>query len=117
MIGRDQMLASILDPFDWAFELERSGADQNVFRINFSTNAEPAADVTFVELNGSFFPPQHLRDCIAIPVRHLGGTMQLQNIACFIVTCDSTARFERNAGVAPNGKLKRDNGVGVAECG
>ena len=87
------------------------------FGINFATNAEPAADVTFVELNEILFPPQHVRDSIAIPVRHLGGTMQLQNIACFIVACDSAARFKRNAGVAPNGKLKRDNGVGVAEGG
>src|SRR5512139_1011402 len=97
MIGRDQMLTPVLDPFDRALELESGGADQNVLGIDFAPNAEPAADMTFVELNGLSFPPQHLGDCVAIPVRHLGGTMQLQNITCFIVTCDSTARFERNA--------------------
>src|SRR5512135_946284 len=115
MIGRDQMLAPVLDPLYWTLELERGGADQNVFGIDFATYAEATADMTFVELNGCFFPPQHVRDCIAIPVRHLGGAMQLQNVTCLIVACNSTTRFERNAGVATNGKLKRHNGVGVAE--
>ena len=116
MIGCDQMLAPVLDPFDRTLELQRGGTDQNIFGINFAANAESAADMTFVELNGIVFAPQHLRDRIAIPVRHLGGTVQLQDIARFVVACDRAARFQRNAGVASDGKLKRNNSMSVAEC-
>ena len=51
MVGRDQMLAPILDPFDRLLELQRGGADQHVFRIHFAADAEAAADIAFVKLN------------------------------------------------------------------
>ena len=50
-------------------------------------------------------------------MRHLGRAMQLQNIAWLIVAGDGAACFKRHAAVAPDGKLKRDDGMGVAEGG
>src|SRR5260221_5761063 len=56
MIGGDQMFAAVLYPFDWTFEFQRCGTYQNVFGINLAANAEPAAHVAFVEVDGFFFP-------------------------------------------------------------
>src|SRR6478609_54626 len=115
MIGRDQVLAAILDPLDRMLESQRGSADEKVFGIDFAPDPEAAANVAFIELNGFFFPRQHLGDRIAIPVWHLGCAMQLQNIACLVVAGDGTACFERHAGMAPYGKVKRDSSVGIAK--
>ena len=45
VIGGDQMLAPILDPFYRALGFFGRDADQNVFGINFSANTEAAAHV------------------------------------------------------------------------
>ena len=50
VIGGDQMLAPVLDPFDRPLERQRRGADQHVFRIHLAADAEAAADMAFVEL-------------------------------------------------------------------
>ncbi len=70
VIGGNQMFATVLDPFDGFTEFQRRRADQNVFRINFAAHAEAAADMTLEQLNGFPFPPKHLRQRIAVPVRH-----------------------------------------------
>ena len=57
MVGGDQMLAPILDPFDRAAEFQRGGADQNIFRIEFAANAEAAADMALVKLHGVWRGP------------------------------------------------------------
>src|SRR5262249_30388934 len=59
MVGGDQMLAAVLDPLYWTFEIQRGGANQNVFRIDFPANAEPTADVTFIQLHGFLRAAQH----------------------------------------------------------
>ena len=117
MIGGDQMLAAVLDPFDRPAEFQRGGADQHVFGIDFAADAEAAADMAFVELNGFRRAAQHLRDWIAIPVRHLGGAVHFQHVARLVVAGDGAARFQRHAGVAADRKLKRDNRVRAAEGG
>ena len=57
---------------------------------------------------------EHLRDLVAIPVRHLGGAMHLQNVECLIVARDSATRFQRNAGVAADrtAQARRQHGHG-----
>src|SRR5262249_19757849 len=113
MIGRDQVLAAVLDPFDRPAKMQRRGTDQNIFGIQFAANAETAADMAFVQLNGFGFSPQHPRDRIAIPVRHLSGAMQLQYVSSLVVTRNGTARFDWYAGVAADRKFKRDDGVAI----
>ncbi len=117
MIGGDQMFAPVLDPFDRSAEFQRGGADQNVFRINFAADAEAAADMTLEKLDGVAFPSKHLRQCVAIPVRHFGGAMHFQYVVGFVVSRDGAARFHRHAGMAADGKLKRNNRMRIFERG
>ena len=51
MIGRDQMLAAVLDPFHRAIEVYRGDADQHVLGIKLAADAEAAADVGFVDMD------------------------------------------------------------------
>src|SRR5215471_5329521 len=106
MIGGNQMLAAVFDPFDRPAELESGQADQNVFRIEFPADAEAAADMALVELNGFFVPSQHLRDGIAIPVRHFSRAVQLEDVARLVVARDGAARFQRYTGLTADGKFK-----------
>ena len=117
MIGRDQVFAPVLDPFDWLAEFQRGGANENVLGIKFAADAEAAADMALEQLDGFPFPSKHLRERIAIPMRHLGGAIHFQNIARLIVTGDGAARLQRHAGMAADGKLKRNNRLRVAEGG
>ena len=45
MIGGDQMLAAVLDPFHRPLEAHRRDADQDVLGIDLAADAEAAADV------------------------------------------------------------------------
>ena len=51
MIGGDEMLAPILDPFHRPAEAERRGADQDILGIELATDAKAAADMAFVEMH------------------------------------------------------------------
>ena len=117
MIGGDQMLAPVLDPLDRRLEDERGGADQHVLGIDFAADAEAAADMALIKLHGVARPSQHLRQRVAVPMRHLGGAMHFQNVARLVVAGDGAARLQRHAGMAADGKLERDDGVGGAEGG
>src|ERR1700683_3016826 len=102
MIGGNEMLAAIFDPFDRAAKAKGSRAHQNVFRIKFPADAEAAADVTLVKLYGSGLAPEHPGDLVAIPMRHLGGAMQFEHVACGVIAGDRAARFKRHAGMPPD---------------
>src|SRR5215468_1364096 len=104
MIGRGEVLTAILDPFDRASKLQRGGTDQKIFRVEFTANAEAAADVTLIKLNGLRWPFQQSCDRVAIPMRHLRGAMQFEHIACLVISRDGSACFDRNAGVTPDRK-------------
>ena len=117
VIGRDQMFAPVLDPFDRPAEFQRGGANQNVLRINLAADAEAAADMAFEQLDGFAFSPKHLRERIAVPMRHFGGAVHFQNVARLVVTRDRAARLQRHAGMAADRKLKRNNGMRGAEGG
>ena len=45
MIGGDQMLAPVLDPFHRPAQAHGGDADQHVFRIELAADAEAAADM------------------------------------------------------------------------
>ena len=52
-----------------------------------------------------------LGELLAVAMRHLGGAVQLQNIARGVVARDRAARFQRHAGMAADGKIKLDDGM------
>ena len=121
VIGGDKMLAAVLDPLDRAAEPQRRHANQHVLRIKLTPHPEAAADIALMHMDRGGRPPQHEGKKIADAVRHLGGTMQFQNVARGIVTADGTARLDRHAGVAADREIKahdriraRHRGIDVA---
>src|SRR5262245_63167919 len=54
MIGGGEVLASILDPFDWPAREARRERDQKIFRVEFATRAEASADVVFHHADRAF---------------------------------------------------------------
>ena len=59
MIGGDQMLAPVLDPFHRPAEPQRAEADQHVLGIKLAAHAEAAADVAFVEMHARRRAAEH----------------------------------------------------------
>ena len=111
MVGGDQVLAAVLDPFDGLLEGESGGADQHVFRIDFAADAEAASNMAFIEMHIVARAADHLRDVVAVPPRHLGGAVHFQNIAAFVVTGDGATRFHRHAGMAAGRQRERNDRV------
>jgi hypothetical protein len=77
MIGREQMLAPVLDPFHRPAQAHCCRADQNVFWIKLAANTEAATNVRFVQLNAREAASEYARKGLAILVWHLGCAMQL----------------------------------------
>src|SRR5215467_5497032 len=102
MIGGHQMLAAVLDPFHRPVESHRRDTDQHIFRIELAADAEASADVGFVYVDRGRRAFEHPREQLAIAVRHLGGAMQFEGVACYVIAPDRTARLERHTGMAPD---------------
>src|SRR5262249_17899867 len=51
VVGGDEMLAPVLDPFHRPAEPERGEADQDVLGIELAADAKTAADVPLVEMH------------------------------------------------------------------
>ena len=117
MIGGDKVFAAILYPLDWPPQAQSRGAYQNVLRIKFAANAETAADMTLVEVNGSRGASEHAGDLVSIRMRHLGSAMQLEHVANRIVSGDRAAGFQRDAGMPPDRQRRRDHGVRGTKSG
>ena len=114
MIGGDQMLAPVLDPFHRAAEPHGGDADQHVLGIELAADAEAAADVRLVHMHRRRRRLEHAREQFAVAVRHLGGAVQFQDVARGVVAADRAARFQRHAGMAADGELELDDHAGAA---
>ena len=115
VIGGDQMLAPVLDPFHRPAEPQRGEADQYVLGIKLAANTEAAADMPFEQMHTGGIATQHAGDVVAIPVRDLGGAVKLEHVAGGVVARDRTAGFKRNAGMAPDHEIEFDHGMRLAE--
>ncbi len=109
VIGGDQMLAPVLDPFHRAIELFGGDADQNVLGIKLAADAEAAADMGLVNMHRTRRDAEHARQQFLIAVRHLGGAVQFENAARGVVAADGAARLQRHAGMPADGELKLDH--------
>jgi hypothetical protein len=108
LVRRDQMLVTVLDPFDRPAEPQRRRAGQHIFGIKLAANAEPAADVPFVEVDPIERQPEHRRQRLAIVMRHLGGAIQPKNATRRFGHRNRAAGFERYATVPTDGQLQRN---------
>ena len=52
---------------------------------------------------------KHAREQVAIAVRYLGGTVQLEDVARRVVASDRTASLERHAGMASDRQFELDD--------
>ena len=109
MIGGDQMLAPVLDPFHRPAEPHGRDADQHVLRIKLAADAEAAAHVGFVHVDRRGRKPEHAREQLAIAVRHLGGAVQFEDGARGVVAADCAARLQRHAGMAADRQFELDH--------
>ena len=111
MIGGDQVLAPVLDPFHRPAETHGGDADQHVLGIELAADAEAAAHMRFVHVDRGGRALEHARQQLAIAVRHLGGAVQLEDVARGIVAADGAARLQRHAGMAADRQLELDHRV------
>ena len=117
MVGRNQMLAPVFDPFDWPPEPQSRKTSENVFRIEFATNTEPSASMAFEQVYRGRAAFQDLRQEIAGPMRYLCGAVHLENIAYGIEARDNTPGLQRHPGVTAYLQLEVDDCVRVAKAG
>ena len=61
VIGRDQMLAPVFDPFHRPVEFPGGDADQHVLRIKLAADAEAAADMGLVDVDRARRKLEHAR--------------------------------------------------------
>ena len=111
VVGGDQVLAAVLDPFHRAVETHRRDADQHVLGIKFAADAEAAADVGLEARHRRRRPAEHARDQFLVPVRHLGGAVQFQHVARSVVAAERAARLQRHAGVPARGQVQFNDRV------
>ena len=111
VIGGDQVLAPVLDPFHRPVEPQRGEADQHVLGIKLAANAEAAADMALEQMHARGIAAQHAGDIVAVPVRHLGCAVELQHVARGVIAGDGAARFQRNARMAPDGEIELHHGI------
>src|SRR5262249_10322091 len=97
MVGGDQVLAPGLDPFPRRAEPQRREADQHVLGIELAADAEAAADMALEQMHARRRAAEHAGDAVAVPVRHLGGTVELEEIAGGVVARDRATGLKRNA--------------------
>ena len=109
VIGGDQMLAAVLDPFHRAIEPQRAKTGEHVLGIEFAAYAEAAAGMTLVQMHGGGRQSEHARQAVAIPMRHFGGAEKLEHVARRVVARDGAARLQRHAAVAADLEFERDD--------
>ena len=62
VVGRDQMLAAILDPFHRPADEPRRERDQKILGIELALDAEAAADVDLDHVDVALGDPEHRRE-------------------------------------------------------
>src|ERR1700728_1235595 len=72
--------------------------------------------MALIEVNRGCSTSEHAGNLVAIPMRHLGGAMEFEDIASGIVSRDGAARFEWNARMPADGESGGNHVVGRAKC-
>ncbi len=119
LVGGDQVLAPVFDPFDRPPQSQCRERRQHVFRIKLAAHPETTADMTFKEMHRGRGAAEHSCQGIPVPVRHLGGAVHFERVGGRLVADDGAACFQRHAGVSPGHQfqLDRDRGGGERRIG
>jgi hypothetical protein len=73
--------------------------------------------MSLVHMDRGRAAPEHVGEQVAVAVRHLGGTVQLENVARRVVAADGAARLQRHAAMPPDREIELDYGLGLREHG
>ena len=98
MVGREQMLPAVLDPFHRTAGEARGERYEEIFRIEFPTHAEAAADVVFHQADRGFRHAHLLCQDAPVGKRHLGRAMKGE--PAVLPFGDEAAQFHRHRRVA-----------------
>ena len=115
VIGRHQMLAAILDPFDRAADMARRERDEKILGIELAAHAEAAADVELNHVDGMLGKPQHGREHATVEEQDLGGTENDEPPLRRIPFGDEAAGLQRNRGQAMTAKALAAGVLGLGE--
>src|SRR5882724_4180359 len=105
------MLTPVLDPFDWPSQPHGRQTDQKILGIELAADAEPAAGVALLQRHRSGAAAEHARQGVAIAMRHLGRTIELQYVARGVVTSKRAARLDRHSTVPADCQVERHDSV------
>ncbi len=92
MVGRNQMLTPVLDPFDGTTDQAGGEGDQKIFRIELAAHAKAATHIVLNKADQAFHDSHLLGEDAAVGERHLGGTVDREPFP--VPFGDETARLQ-----------------------
>ena len=119
VVGRNQMLPAILDPFHRPADETRRERDQEFLGIELTLDAEAAADVDLDHVDIGLGHPEHRRQRPAVEEQHFGRAEHRQPFLGGIPFGDLAARLQRQAGqpMTPECLLAGVFGLGEGRVG
>ena len=115
VIGRHQMLAAILDPFDRAADMAGRERDEEILGIELAAHAEAAADVELDHVDGMLGKPQHGREHATVEEQDLGGAENDELPLRRIPLGDQAAGLQRHRSQAMTAKALAAGVLGLGE--
>ncbi len=100
VVGCEQMLAAVLDPFHRPADKARRERNQEILRIEFAAHAEAAADVVLDHADGLLGQAQMLRQDTAVGERDLGGAEHGELLRRRVPVGHKAARLHHHRGEA-----------------
>jgi hypothetical protein len=117
LVGRHQMLAPVLDPFDRPAEPQRRECHEKIFGVKLAADAEAAAGVALFQHHGGRVAAEHARQGVSVAVRHLGGAVEFEHVAGGVEAGERAARLERDGAVPADLEIDLDDRIGGGEGG
>ncbi len=100
VVGRDEMLAAVLDPLDRPTHLHCRERDEEILGIELAAHAERAADIAFDHLDGINFQANRGSKHTAVRERHFRSAIDSQFPVVGIPLGKEAARLQRHRGMA-----------------
>ncbi len=100
LLGGEEILAPVLDPFDRPLQRERRGGKRAVFGIEAALRAEAAADVGRDDAQLMIRPVHEIEQHLLVPVRPLRGHVDRQRVGDRVRHRDHPAAFDEERAAA-----------------
>ena len=115
VIGRHQVLAAILDPFDRTADMAGRERDEEILGIKLAAHAEAAADIELDHVDGLLGKAQHGREHATVEEQDLGGAENDKLLLRSIPFGDEAAGLQRHRGQAVTAKALAAGVLGLGE--